>query len=40
MLPEGAQLSVEAISRNYEITVTKANGKQIYIVAEGYLRRR
>ena len=40
MLPEGAQLSVEAISRNYEITVTKANGKQIYIDADGYLRRR
>ena len=40
MLPEGAQLSAEAISRNYEITVTKADGKQIYIDADGYLRRR
>ena len=40
MLPKGAKLSVEAISHDYEITVTKPDGKQIYIDVDGYLRRR
>ena len=40
MLPAGAKISVEAISHYYEITITKADGKQIYIDQDGYLRRR
>ena len=40
MLPKGAKLTVEAMSHNYEICVTKPDGKQIYIDVDGYLRRR
>lgn len=40
LLPKGSKLTVEAMSHNYEISVTKPDGKQIYIDVDGYLRRR
>ena len=40
MLPKGAQLRVESMSHAYEITLIKADGTQIYIDHDGYLRRR
>ena len=40
LLPAGAKLKVEAISHYYEITIIKADGSQIYIDQDGYLRRR
>ncbi len=40
MLPQGATLRIETMSHHYEIAIVKADGSEIYIDEDGYLRRR